>query len=108
MRSDRDPARRVSDRLCRICPLARSSRACGGGGGDGGRKNKTEADAIALAHLGWATEAQMPSRRHRPSQAVQGAAPTTAGAFSTPSGARHLARPAARVESTLAKLLRRD
>src|SRR5258705_7559979 len=95
----------MSDSLGRISPLARSGRACGGGrGGDGGRESKTEADAVAPSHLGWATEAQAP--RHRGAQAAQRAAPEEARACAALPGARHVARPAPRLEPPLAPLFR--
>ena len=58
--------------------------------------------------MGWATEAQAPSRGRGPAEAAQGAASEETGTFGPTPSARDVASPAPRVEPTLAPMLRTD
>src|SRR5438128_9968313 len=81
-------------------------RQGGGGEVEDGREGEAEADAVAVAHVGWAAEAEAAAQRA--AEARESAAPETAGAVGPSSGARDVASPAPRVELAVASVLLAD
>src|SRR5439155_11188004 len=83
-------------------PWEEGRRAAAGEVEDG-QEGEAEADAIAVAHVGWAEEAE--AQAQGAAAARESAASETAGALGASSGARHVASLAPRVELAVAPVL---
>src|SRR5207253_10248539 len=95
-------------RVAAPAPGRRAGGAWFSGDGDGGADGEDEADAVAVANVGWEAEEEAAAGRLRKARAQEGAASAEAGVGAQVSGARDVARVAARLELAVEAMPRSD